>query len=170
MPARFHHVGIVVKDIEAALAKYGAAFGVDGSKVKVEVGRYETAHDAEEFKYAFFPLGNDNYIEFVQPITPGPTATLLDKRGEGMFHLAFATDEVASAKDVIEGAGIPLVGSNPDESGEQSSVFYHPKHAHGVLLQVVKEGVFGGRRPLTPYLASDRMSPSMQGGYRHERP
>lgn len=144
MTTRFHHVGIVVKDIDAALARYGAAFGVDASKVKVDVGSYETAQgDGEQFKFAFFPLGHDNYIEFVQPITPGPTATLLAKHGEGMFHLAFASDDVSATGDSIQRAGIPLVGANPDASGEQTSVFFHPKHANGVLLQVVKAGAFG---------------------------
>lgn len=145
MPTRLHHVGIVVKDIDAALARYGAALGVDGGTVRVDVGRYQTAQgDGEQFKFAFFPTGNDTYIEFVQPITPGPTATFLAKHGEGMFHLAFATDDVADASRTVQAAGIPLVGANPGESGEESSLFFHPKHAHGVLVQVVREGLFGG--------------------------
>lgn len=145
MATRLHHVGIVVKDIAAALAKYGAAFGVDPSEVKVDVGRYETAGgESEQFKFAFFPTGKDTYIEFVEPITPGPTATLLAKRGEGMFHLAFASDDVAAAAALVEGAGMPRAGSNPSEDGKENSVFFHPKHAHGVLLQVVAEGLFGG--------------------------
>jgi len=144
MSTRFHHVGIVVKDIDAALARYGAAFGVDAGKVKVDVGRYETAQgDGEQFKFAFFPVGNDTYIEFVQPITAGPTATFLAKHGEGMFHLAFASNDVGDASQTVQAAGIPLVGANPDASGEETSLFFHPKHAHGVLLQVVKEGIFG---------------------------
>lgn len=140
---RFHHVGIVVKNISEAIDKYAAALGVDKDKVVVEVMSYMTGKgEMEEFKYAFLPLagGENNFIELVEPITPGPTARYLEKHGEGLFHLAFESSNILETIKDFEEAGIPVAGTTPTK--EVLSVFLHPKFAHGVLIQVVKKGVF----------------------------
>ena len=140
---RFHHVGIVVKNISEAIDKYAAALGVDKDKVVVEVMSYMTGKgEMEEFKYAFLPLaeGENNFIELVEPITPGPTARYLEKHGEGLFHLAFESSNILETIRDFEEAGIPVAGTTPTR--EVLSVFLHPKFAHGVLIQVVKKGVF----------------------------
>ncbi len=65
---RFHHIGIVVKNISEAIDKYAAALGIDEDKVVVEVMSYMTGKgETEEFKYAFLPLakGENNFIELV---------------------------------------------------------------------------------------------------------
>jgi len=140
---RFHHVGIVVKNISEATDKYAAALGVDKDKVVVEVGSYMTGKgEMEEFKYAFLPLaeGENNFIELVEPTTPGPTARYLEKHGEGLFHLAFESSNILETIRDLEKAGIPVAGTTPTE--EVLSVFLHPKFAHGVLIQIIKKGVF----------------------------
>ena len=140
---RFHHVGIVVKNISEAIDKYAAALGIDKDKVVVEVMSYMTGKgEMEEFKYAFLPLaeGENNFIELVEPITPGPTARYLEKHGEGLFHLAFESSNILETIRDFEDAGIPVAGTTPTR--EVLSVFLHPKFAHGVLIQVVKKGVF----------------------------
>ena len=140
---RFHHVGIVVKNISEAIDRYAAALGVDKDKVVVEVMSYMTGKgEMEEFKYAFLPLaeGENNFIEFVEPTTPGPTARYLEKHGEGLFHVAFESSDILETIREFEDAGIPLAGRTPTE--EVLSVFFHPKFAHGVLIQVVRKGVF----------------------------
>jgi len=140
---RFHHVGIVVKNISEATDKYAAALGVDKDKVVVEVGNYMTGKgEMEEFKYAFLPLaeGENNFIELVEPTTPGPTARYLEKHGEGLFHLAFESFNILETIRDLEKAGIPVAGTTPTE--EVLSVFLHPKFAHGVLIQIIKKGVF----------------------------
>ena len=140
---RFHHVGIVVKNISEAIDKYAAALGVDKDKVVVEVMSYMTGKgEMEEFKYAFLPLaeGENNFIELVEPITPGPTARYLEKHGEGLFHLAFESSNILETIKDFEKAGIPMAGATPTR--EVLSVFLHPKFAHGVLIQIVKKGVF----------------------------
>jgi methylmalonyl-CoA/ethylmalonyl-CoA epimerase len=140
---RFHHIGIVVKNISEAIEKYAVALGVDKDKVVVEVGGYMTGKgETEEFKYAFLPLakGDNNFIELVEPITPGPTARYLEKHGEGLFHLAFESSNISETIRDFEEAGIPVAGTTPTK--EVLSVFLHPKFAHGVLIQVLKKGVF----------------------------
>jgi hypothetical protein len=98
--------------------------------------------ETEEFKYAFLPLakGENNFIELVEPITPGPTARYLEKHGEGLFHLAFESSNILQTIRDFEEAGIPVAGTTPTK--EVLSVFLHPKFAHGVLIQVLKKGVF----------------------------
>jgi len=140
---RFHHVGIVVKNISEAIDKYAAALGVDKDKIAVEIMSYMTGKgEMEEFKYAFLPLaeGENNFIELVEPITPGPTARYLEKHGEGLFHLAFESSNISETIRKFEDAGIPVAGTTPTK--EVLSVFLHPKFAHGVLIQVLKKGVF----------------------------
>lgn len=140
---RFHHVGIVVKNISDAIDKYSAALKIDKSKITVETGNYVTEKgEVEEFKYAFLPLaeGENNFIELVEPVTLGPTARYLEKHGEGLFHLAFESSAMLETIKDFENAGIPLAGTTPTK--EVLSVFFHPKFAHGVLIQVIKKGVF----------------------------
>jgi catechol 2,3-dioxygenase-like lactoylglutathione lyase family enzyme len=140
---RFHHVGIVVKSISEAIDKYSAALGLDKDKVVVETGGYVAGNgETEEFKYAFLPLaeGEDNFIELVEPITPGPTARYLEKHGEGLFHLALESSNILETLGDFERAGMPVAGTTPTR--EVLSAFLHPKFAHGVLIQVLKKGVF----------------------------
>jgi methylmalonyl-CoA/ethylmalonyl-CoA epimerase len=140
---RFHHVGIVVKNISEAIDKYSAALGLDKDKVVVETGTYMTGNgEMEEFKYAFLPLaeGENNFIELVEPITPGPTARYLEKHGEGLFHLALESSNILETLGDFEKAGMPVAGTTPTR--EVLSVFLHPKFTHGVLMQVLKKGVF----------------------------
>lgn len=140
---RFHHVGIVVKDISDAIDKYAAALGIDKENITVQDMSYMTGKgEMEEFKYAFLPLaeGESNFVELVQPITAGPTARYLEKHGEGLFHLAFESSEIIETIKEFEEAGIPQAGTTPTE--EVLSVFLHPKYANGVLIQLLKSGVF----------------------------
>jgi len=140
---RFHHVGIVVRNIYDAINKYAAALGVDRNIVVVEEMSYMTGKgEVETFKYTFLPLADreNNFIELVEPITPGPTARYLEKHGEGLFHLAFESSDILKTIEKFEKSEIPLVGATPTK--EVLSVFFHPKLAHGVLIQVIRQGVF----------------------------
>jgi len=140
---RFHHVGIVLKNISEAIDKYVAARAIDKERIKVEVMSYVTGKgESEEFKYAFLPLaeGENNFIELVQPLTTGPTARYLEKHGEGLFHLAFESSAIAESIRQFNEAGIPQAGATPTE--DVLSVFLHPKYANGVLMQIIKKGVF----------------------------
>ena len=140
---RFHHVGLVVKNITEAIDRYATALGINKDKITIEVMSYMTGKgETEEFKFAFLPLaeGENNFIELVEPITPGPTARYLEKHGEGLFHLAIESSNILETIKEFEDAGIPLAGTTPTK--EVLSVFFHPKYAHGVLIQVLRKGVF----------------------------
>nr|HDO80546.1 hypothetical protein [Candidatus Bathyarchaeota archaeon] len=138
---RLHHVGIVVHALKSAVSRYCRAIGVNEETIIFQRGQYATERgEVEEFEYAFIPAGGGTFIELVMPVSEGPTMRYLRKRGEGLFHLAFEADDVESAVKQFQDAGIPLAGRTP--TGKLLSVFFHPKHANGVLLQLVKKGLF----------------------------
>jgi len=150
---RFHHIGIVVKNISEAIDKYASALGIDKDKIGVEVMSYMTGKgEMEEFKYAFLPLaeGENNFIELVEPITPGPTARYLEKHGEGLFHLAFESPDILETIREFEKAG-----ATPTE--EVLSVFLHPKYAHGVLIQIIKKGIFDSAGRISGEIIEERI-------------
>ncbi len=137
----FHHVGIVVHDLKSAITKYCKAFGHDSDDIRIHTQYYITGKgEEEEFDYAFIPLGNNCYLELVSPLTEGPTKRYLEKKGEGLFHIAFESDDILSSIDTFEEAGFPLAGRTPTE--EVLSVFFHPKSSHGVLIQLMKKNIF----------------------------
>jgi hypothetical protein len=107
-----------------------------------EMGYMTGKGEFEKFKYAFLPLTEEetNFIELVQPFTPGPTSRYLEKHGEGLFHLAFESSDIMRTIREFEDAGIPQAGATPTK--DVLSVFFHPKEAYGVLIQVLKKGVF----------------------------
>ncbi|MFW9778088.1 MAG: VOC family protein [Candidatus Heimdallarchaeota archaeon] len=138
MSTNFHHVGIVVHDIEIAMRNYCKALGIDKESIKINTQEYLTGKgELEEFIYSFIPLGNDCYIELVSPLTDGPTKRYLDKKGEGLFHLAFESTKIEQTISEFGDAGFDLAGQTPTE--QTLSVFFHPKTAHGVLLQLMKK-------------------------------
>lgn len=140
MNTNFHHVGIVVKDLRSAISKYCDAFQIDNNEIKIHTQYYVSGKgEGEEFDYAFIPLGNNCYIELVSPLTDGPTKRYLEKKGEGLFHIAFESDDMLHTIKNFENAGFPLAGSTPSE--EVLSVFFHPKSTYGVLIQLMKKNV-----------------------------
>ncbi|MFX0013917.1 MAG: VOC family protein [Promethearchaeota archaeon] len=140
MKTNFHHIGIVVNELDLAISKYCKAFGLKNHDIKIHRQFYVTGKgEVEEFDYAFIPLGNNCYIELVSPLTEGPTKRYLDKKGEGLFHLAFESDDIIQTIEDFEKAGFPIAGQTPTE--EVLSVFFHPKSAHGVLIQLLKKNI-----------------------------
>ncbi|MFW9997137.1 MAG: VOC family protein [Candidatus Odinarchaeota archaeon] len=142
MRTSFHHTGIVVHDLKQVIEKYCIAFGLDGQTIKIHRQFYITGKgEEEEFDYAFIPLGNNTYLELVSPLSDGPTKRYLEKRGEGLFHLAFESDDILTTIEGFEKAGFVLAGRTPSPGDEDLSVFFHPKSTHGVLIQLLKKGV-----------------------------
>ncbi|MFX0084394.1 MAG: VOC family protein [Candidatus Hodarchaeota archaeon] len=140
MKTNFHHIGIVVKDLKEAMSTYCHALDVDPESIKINRQNYITGKgEEEEFDYAFIPMGNNSYIELVTPLTEGPTKRYLEKKGEGLFHLALESIDIKYTIERFERAGIPQAGATPTE--KIFSVFFHPKFSNGVLLQVMKKGI-----------------------------
>jgi methylmalonyl-CoA epimerase len=129
---KIDHVGIVVRDIQAALEVYETALGLSLREI-AEV-------PDQQVRVAFLPLGESN-VELVQP-TDDDTgiARFLEKRGEGIHHLCIEVPDIEAALAQLEAHGVPLIDPVPRQGAHGRVAFVHPKGAHGVLLELVEHG------------------------------
>lgn len=123
---KIDHVGIVVKDLPAAIETYSRNFGFAADPSR------GGDIPAMGIKNAFMPVG-DSDLEFIQPMTAeGPVAKFAQERGEGQFMLSIAVDDLDTAVAHLRGLGI-RVG---DPAG--GLAFVSMKSTHGVNLQLIQ--------------------------------
>ena len=122
------HLGIAVKSLEEAIPYYENVLGLKCYAV-------EEVTD-QKVKTAFFKIGQTK-IELLEPTCPESTiAGFIEKRGEGIHHLAFATDDVAACLAEAEEKGVRLIDKAPRPGAEQMMIaFIHPKSTKGVLTE-----------------------------------
>jgi methylmalonyl-CoA/ethylmalonyl-CoA epimerase len=126
------HIGLAVRDLDAAIRLYEGAFGV-----RVE----HRAHSAsEKMDAATFRVGNVE-IELMQPTEEdSPVGRFLARRGEGIHHIAYAVDDVAEALARAQQAGLETLDKEPREGLDGTRVaFIHPRSVNGVLTELVEE-------------------------------
>ncbi len=131
---KIEHIGIAVKNLEEANKTYEAILGVASYKTeKVESEGVDTS---------FFKVG-DSKIELLAATNPeSPIAKFLDKRGEGIHHLAFNVENIQSEIDRLKGEGFVLLNDFPKSGADNKLVaFMHPKSANGVLVELCQEKV-----------------------------
>jgi len=129
MPKSIHHVAVVVRDLDEALAFYRDALGLEvADRRQVE---------EEGVEIAFLPIGEAE-IELLEPLTEeGGVARFLEKRGEGLHHICLATGDIQAAMDRLEDAGARVLSEEPQVGADGTRyVFVHPKSAHGVLIEL----------------------------------
>ena len=128
---RIDHVGIAVRCIDEALEVYRDAAGCEPAH------RGVVEHEGVEV--VMLPAG-DSRIELLQPTSPeSSVARFLERRGEGMHHLALLVADLDSAISSLRAAGRVLVGNGAQIGAEgYRYVFVHPKDAGGVLLELVE--------------------------------
>ncbi len=126
-----HHIGIAVERLEPAIERY-RTFGL----------RLEYVEDLPQagVRVAFLAAGG-MHVELVEPRDPsGAVSRFLKKRGEGLHHIAFATEDIAAELARLESQGFELVDRAPRPGSRGRLVaFLHPKSAHGVLIELVQE-------------------------------
>ena len=129
---KLDHLGIAVKSIEAALKFYSEILGLrpEGEEVITD----------QKVRTAFLPVG-DTEVELLESTDPdGPVAKFIDKRGEGLQHIAFKVDDLDSALRELEGRGVRLIDSTPRiGAGHKRIAFLHPKDTLGVLLELSED-------------------------------
>lgn len=126
---KIDHIGIAVKSIEQARKLYEGILGL----------KYEGSETVAEQKVttAFFPIG-DTEIELLESTDPdGPIAKFIEKRGEGIQHIAFRVDNIEEALEELKKQGIQLIDEKPRiGAGGARIAFLHPKATGGVLIEL----------------------------------
>ena len=125
------HIGIAVKDLDEGIAFY--------QKLGLTLeGTEEVA--SQMVKVAFFPVG-DTRIELLAPTSEeSPIAKFIEKKGEGIQHIAFAVEDLPQALKETEEDGIRLIDKEPRPGAHGADIaFLHPKSTGGVLIELCKE-------------------------------
>jgi methylmalonyl-CoA epimerase len=126
------HVGIAVRDLDAAVDEYRRAFGIE----PVHRERVED-QGVEE---VMFQVGT-SYIQLLGALGPDtPVGRFLDRRGEGVHHAGYRVDDVEAALERLAAEGFPLVDRSPRPGSRGTTMaFVHPKGFRGVLIELVQE-------------------------------
>ncbi len=129
MTPSIHHIAIVVRDLDAALALYRDALGLEMTE------RREAPEEGVEI--AFLPAG-EGEIELLRPMdAESGVARFLEKRGEGLHHVCLAVGDIEASMDRLRSAGAQLLSEEPRVNVDGARyVFVHPRSAHGVLLEL----------------------------------
>lgn len=129
---RIEHIGIAVKDLSEAEQTYGRLLGAPSYK--------REAVEREGVITSFFQVG-PNKIELLESTTPdGPIAKAIEKRGEGIHHIAFEVQDIRAEMARLKGEGFQLLSEEPKRGADNKLVcFVHPKSATGVLVELTQE-------------------------------
>jgi methylmalonyl-CoA/ethylmalonyl-CoA epimerase len=131
MIRRVHHIGIVVKSLDEAIAMYQNGLGLEVSKV--------TASEFDGVKIAFMPTAEAE-IELLEPTTTtNSVARFLETRGEGIHHIAMEVDDIEAHMRQLEAAGAILIDKKPRRGADGLVAFVHPKSMKGVLVELVQK-------------------------------
>jgi len=126
------HIGIAVKSIKDALKFYSDILGLKltGEEVISE----------QKVKTAFLPIG-DTEVELLESTEPdGPVAKFIERKGEGIQHIAFKVNDIEAALKELEEKGIRLIDRKPRiGAGNKKIAFLHPKDTFGVLVELCEE-------------------------------
>jgi len=95
--------------------------------------------DDQGVEEAMLPLG-DTYLQLLAPTTTdGAVAKFIERRGEGLHHLAYEVDDLEAALAELKGEGVPLIDESPRPGGRGHLIaFVHPKGNHGLLVELVQ--------------------------------
>jgi methylmalonyl-CoA/ethylmalonyl-CoA epimerase len=134
---RIYHLGYAVEDIEAASRFYRENFGV-------EPGEPEMVEE-QGIVAVMFRVG-ESMVELVQPTRPdSPVGRFLERRGEGVHHVAFEVDDLEAALRELRKNGVEIIDEEPRiGAGGTRMAFVHPKSAFGVLTELVELPHRGG--------------------------
>jgi methylmalonyl-CoA/ethylmalonyl-CoA epimerase len=127
---RVHHVAVVVRDLDAALAMYRDQLGLPVELV------LPIASDGVTI--AFLAVG-ESKVELVAPTDPGTgVARFLETRGEGFHHVCFETPDVDTALAELAEAGVEVIDRQARRGAEGPVAFLHPRSCHGVLVELIE--------------------------------
>jgi methylmalonyl-CoA/ethylmalonyl-CoA epimerase len=129
--AQIDHVGVAVEDMDEAISLYRDRLGMP----------LLHRERVEQFGVDAALLGiGDAHVELLEPaVSDSPVGEFLERRGPGMHHLAYRTDDIDSALESVRASGLELIDERPRIGIRGTRVaFVHPKSAGGVLMELVE--------------------------------
>lgn len=129
---KIEHIGIAVKDLEASNLLFEKLLGKP---------HYKTEEVASEgVRTSFFKSG-ENKVELLEALDPdSPVAKFIEKKGEGIHHIAFEVDDIKSELKRLDAEGFRVLNKEPKRGADNKLVaFLHPKSANGVLVELCQE-------------------------------
>ena len=129
---KIEHIGIAVKSLEVSIPVFEKILNTPCYKT-------ETV-ESEKVSTAFFQNG-PNKIELLESTDPdGVIAKYIEKKGEGMHHIAFAVEDIEAEMERLKNQGFVLLNDKPKKGADNKLVcFLHPKHTNGILIELCME-------------------------------
>jgi len=129
---KIEHIGIAVKSLEESNKLFEKLFGVPAYKEEEVV--------SEGVKTSFFKNG-PNKIELLEATNPeSPIAKFLEKKGEGIHHIAFDVEDIVSEIARLQAEGFVVLNQTPKKGADNKLVaFLHPKGTNGILIELCQE-------------------------------
>lgn len=129
---KIEHIGIAVKDLEASNQLFAKLLGVEHYKTE--------AVESEGVKTSFF-MNGPNKIELLEATNPeSPIAKFIEKKGEGIHHIAFDVEDIVSEIARLKAEGFTVLNETSKKGADNKLVaFLHPKTTNGVLIELCQE-------------------------------
>lgn len=129
---KIEHIGIAVKNLEASNQLFEKLLGVPNYKIEDVL--------SEGVKTSFFKAG-PNKIELLEATSEdSPIAKFIEKKGEGVHHIAFSVDDIVAEIERLKKEGFTVLNETPKKGADNKLVaFIHPKTTNGVLVELCQE-------------------------------
>ncbi len=129
MVKKVDHIGVAVSNLEEAISFYTGILDLELEGIEVVAD--------QKVRVAFLPVG-DTEIELLESTEPGgPIAKFIEKKGQGIQHIAFRVENIEEALEDMRKKGIRLIDEKPRYgAGGAKIAFLHPKSTHGVLVEL----------------------------------
>ena len=129
---KIEHIGIAVKDLDSSVQLYSALLNRKPYKT-------ETV-ESEGVSTVFFEMGESKIELLVALHNESPIAKFIEKRGEGIHHIAFAVQDIEAEILRLKAEGFQVLGEHPKDGADNKRViFFHPKTTGGVLIELCQE-------------------------------
>ena len=128
---RIDHIGIAVNDLDKAVELYGGSFDM--------AEQHRETVEEQGVEAILLEVG-EGHIELIKPLGPDTgVAKFIERKGEGMHHVAYQVDDIDAALEQVREAGLKLIDEKPRTGIRNSRVaFLHPKSTGGVLTELVQ--------------------------------
>ena len=129
---KIEHIGIAVKNLESAIPLFEKLLNTTCYKQEEVL--------SENVNTAFFKTG-DSKIELLESTDPeGVIARFIEKKGEGVHHIAFDVADITAEMNRLKEQGFVLLSEEPKRGADNKLVcFLHPRHTHGILVEICQE-------------------------------